>query len=180
MSEHGRLRDLLDRFVSQGDHSVELVSRIEDAILEELDQRDPEPDEGTLEALLDLVSQYTEHPAHNERYLYGPDLLKEKFVIALGRFGGPRRYVCPACGWPNLTEPPRSLGGGGSYEICSSCGFEFGVTDDDKGYSYAAWQKRWVDAGMPWWSEAIEPPPPGWDPVEQLKNLSPGGDPPPS
>jgi pimeloyl-ACP methyl ester carboxylesterase len=59
-------------------------------------------------------------------------------------FGG---FVCPVCGWPDLTEAPRSPGGGGSYEICPSCGFQFGVTDDDAGISYAEWRRRWVEGG---------------------------------
>ena len=47
------------------------------------------------------------------------------------------KFTCPVCGYPELEEPPRSpRTGGGSYEICPSCGFQFGVTDDDKGVSY--------------------------------------------
>ena len=77
-------------------------------------------------------------------------------------------HTCPVCGYPALAEPPRSRSGGGSYEICPSCGFEFGVTDDDRGYSYVDWRRRWVDSGMPWASEGIEPPPADWDPSAQL------------
>lgn len=81
-------------------------------------------------------------------------------------------YTCPVCGYPGLAEPPRSRSGGGSYEICPSCGFEFGVTDDDRGYSYADWRQRWVDRGMPWDSDGIEPPPTGWDPATQLRAVA--------
>jgi hypothetical protein len=70
------------------------------------------------------------------------------------------RYTCPVCGYPDLTEPPRSSDGG-SYEICWSCGFEFGVTDDDRGYSYEDWRQQWIDRGMPWESQVLRPPPPG-------------------
>jgi hypothetical protein len=84
-------------------------------------------------------------------------------------------YVCPVCGFPWLTEPPRSPVGGGSYEICSSCGFEFGVTDDDKDYTYESWRARWISMGMPWWSEGIQQPPDGWDPHSQLDALLHGG-----
>lgn len=79
-------------------------------------------------------------------------------------------HVCPVCGFPGLDEEPRSLSGGGSYEICPSCGFEFGVSDDDLGFSYAEWRRRWIESGMPWDSADIEPPPDGWDPEKQLHN----------
>jgi hypothetical protein len=62
---------------------------------------------------------------------------------------------------------------GGSYEICPSCGFEFGVTDDDLGYSYESWRQRWVEAGMPWYAEGIEERPDGWNPSEQLRGIEP-------
>lgn len=79
-----------------------------------------------------------------------------------------RTYKCPVCGWPDLIEPPRSSSGGGSYEICWSCGFELGVTDDDLGYSYAQWREQWIKKGMRW--DEGEPPK-GWDPVKQLRGL---------
>lgn len=77
-------------------------------------------------------------------------------------------YMCPVCGWPDLTESPRSPSGGGSYEICRSCGFEYGVTDDDLGYTYEQWREEWVKKGMPW--DEGEPPV-GWNPEEQLRKL---------
>jgi len=84
-------------------------------------------------------------------------------------------YVCPACGYPDLEESPRSLRtGGGSYEICPSCGFEFGVTDDDLGFTYAAWRSRWIADGMPWRSTGIESPPPDWNPEYQLRVFGDG------
>lgn len=82
------------------------------------------------------------------------------------------RNVCPVCGYPDLEEPPRSpVTSGGSYEICPSCGFQFGVTDDDEGFSYQEWRTQWIQRGMPWDSEEIRPPPQGWDPARQLANL---------
>lgn len=90
------------------------------------------------------------------------------------RLSQDKRYVCPVCGYPGLTEPPRSDDGGGSYEICWSCGFEFGVTDDDLGYTFEAWRQRWIDRGMPWDSSALRPSPPGWNPQAQLRRLLEG------
>jgi hypothetical protein len=64
-------------------------------------------------------------------------------------------YMCPVCGWTGLSELPRSPGAGGSYEICWCCGFEFGVTDDDLGYTYEQWRNDWIQKGMPWDSSPI-------------------------
>jgi hypothetical protein len=83
-------------------------------------------------------------------------------------------YTCPVCGYPGLSEEARTASGG-SYEICWSCGFEFGVTDDDLGYSYDSWRQLWIDRGMPWDSEPLHPRPAGWDPVAQLERLTAGG-----
>lgn len=89
----------------------------------------------------------------------------------MGRIG----HLCPVCGYPDLEEPPRSpRTGAGSYEICPSCGFEFGVTDDDLGYSYDSWRQLWIDKGMPWSSEGIEPEPDVWNPVAQLRVIEAG------
>lgn len=79
-------------------------------------------------------------------------------------------HTCPVCGFPELTEPPRSKGGGGSYEICPSCGFQFGVSDDDRGISHEQWRAAWREAGMKWSSH--QAPPPGWDAAAQLATFS--------
>ncbi len=78
--------------------------------------------------------------------------------------------TCPVCGFPGLEESPRSSSGGGSFEICESCGFQFGVTDDDRGVSYEQWRVQWQRKGMPWDSGRSSPPS-GWDPVEQLRRI---------
>jgi rubredoxin len=84
----------------------------------------------------------------------------------MARADGPP-YQCPVCGYPGLDEPPRLEERYPSYEICPSCGFEFGVTDDDRGFSYEQWRQEWVNDGMRWWSRARHQPP-GWDPRAQL------------
>lgn len=85
-------------------------------------------------------------------------------------------YTCPVCGYPNLDEPPRSTtSGGGSYEICPSCRFEFGVTDDDRGFTYEQWREKWVQEGMPWRGYDT-PKPVNWDPVAQLRSLKLNGE----
>jgi len=80
------------------------------------------------------------------------------------------KHTCPVCGYSKLEEPPRPHGGGGSYEICPSCGFQFGVSDDDGGFTYVQWREKWRATGMRWWSE--RKPPRGWNPVAQLAKLA--------
>lgn len=75
-------------------------------------------------------------------------------------------HFCPVCGFPDLNEPPRSASGGGSYEICPSCGFQFGVDDDDKEITFEQWRAQWLAAGAKWSSQGIEKPA-GWDGVKQ-------------
>ena len=79
-------------------------------------------------------------------------------------------FRCPVCGFPGLQETPRSSTGGGSYEICPSCGFQFGVTDDDAGFTYTKWRENWKKQGCHWSSHGITPPP-HWDPKAQLASL---------
>lgn len=77
-------------------------------------------------------------------------------------------------------SPPYSATGGGSFEICYCCGYEYGYTDDNDGISHAEWRRRWIDAGMPWdWGRGEDDRPDGWDPVKQLQrveHLNPGDD----
>ena len=82
-------------------------------------------------------------------------------------------YRCPVCGYLGLVDPPRSKEGYASYEICPSCGFEFGVTDDDLHVSYEQWRTEWIANGMAWWSRA--PQPATWDPRRQLRELTDSG-----
>lgn len=82
-------------------------------------------------------------------------------------------YQCPVCGYSGLDEPAYSPKTGlGSYQICPSCGYEYGVTDEDSGISHDEWRKRWVEAGMPWRDEGVSEPPPNWDPRAQLSTVT--------
>jgi hypothetical protein len=79
-------------------------------------------------------------------------------------------FPCPVCGFPDLPSEARDSDGGGSDEICPCCGFQFGWTDDDLGFTDDQWRERWKADGMPWCS-AGQPAPDGWDPVAQLATL---------
>jgi hypothetical protein len=79
-------------------------------------------------------------------------------------------YMCLVCGFPDLDEPPRDEAGVPSYEICPSCGFEYGFDDDHSGFTYAQWRAKWIEDGMQWWSSAHEPSA-GWNAAKQLKAI---------
>jgi len=76
-------------------------------------------------------------------------------------------YMCPVCGYPALKENPVNLSP--SFEICRSCGFEFGISDDDLGFTFDQWRQKWIAEGMPW--SSINKLPHGWDPRKQLLNI---------
>jgi hypothetical protein len=82
-------------------------------------------------------------------------------------------YKCPVCGF-ELDEPPYSSDGHGLFEICPSCGFQFGVTDNDLGISFHEWRELWIAKGMPWNSKGRAAPE-GWNPEAQLHKLEPTG-----
>lgn len=81
-------------------------------------------------------------------------------------------HTCPVCGFPKLTEAPRSLSGGGSSEICPACGYQHGVDDDDKGTSHSAAREAWKRGGMKWQSKSAQPK--DWKPDRQLAAVLPG------
>ena len=83
-------------------------------------------------------------------------------------------FRCPVCGYFGLDEPPRTAESGPSYDMCPSCGFEFGVTDDDRHFSYADWHREWIANGSHWWSRGRRPPS-GWDGAAQLRELLESG-----
>jgi transcription elongation factor Elf1 len=76
------------------------------------------------------------------------------------------KFVCPVCGYAGLSEPPVDEKGCASFEICPSCGTEFGY--DDAKRSHADLRNAWLSAGAPWRSRATQPPP-GWSGLEQLR-----------
>jgi hypothetical protein len=69
------------------------------------------------------------------------------------------RYTCPVCGYDQLLYPPTD------YNICPSCGTEFGYTDFTR--DHAELRMHWIDGGMRWHSSRI-PAPPQWNPEQQL------------
>jgi len=54
-------------------------------------------------------------------------------------------HTCPVCGFAELTQPPYDSTGCASFEICPSCGTEFGYHDANK--SHEELRRRWLAAG---------------------------------
>jgi hypothetical protein len=69
--------------------------------------------------------------------------------------------LCPVCGF-EMEEGPRD------YNICPSCGTEFGLHDVNS--SIENLQKLWIDGGLHWYSRVI-PQPPNWNPEAQLQTI---------
>ena len=55
-------------------------------------------------------------------------------------------YKCPVCSYPYLEEDPAGL----TYEICPSCGTEFGYDEPD---DYPELTQKWIDNGGKFWSD---------------------------
>ncbi len=77
-----------------------------------------------------------------------------------------RHYGCPVCGYKGLDAPPRDADGNASFDICPSCGTEFGYDDSTRGT--AQLRMEWLRKGAPWWSKSVKMPK-GWNPVMQLR-----------
>jgi hypothetical protein len=73
------------------------------------------------------------------------------------------RYPCPVCAYP-LEHPPAD------FNICPSCGVEFGYSD--AGRTYGELRDEWLKYGARW-SSTVEPPPIGWNPYLQILPLLP-------
>lgn len=69
------------------------------------------------------------------------------------------KFTCPVCAYNQLPFAPAD------YNICPSCGTEFGYDDAEVGYSVL--RQEWIDAGAKWWSPNT-PPPANWNAFVQL------------
>lgn len=69
--------------------------------------------------------------------------------------------LCLVCGY-EMEDPPRD------YNVCPSCGTEYGVNDVNA--SYAELRQAWFKTGPVWWSKTDKQPE-NWSPSRQLANL---------
>lgn len=70
--------------------------------------------------------------------------------------------ICPVCGY-GMEDPPRD------YNICPSCGTEFGHHDVNS--SVDKLRAEWLRNGANWWSP-VDAQPDHWDPYRQVASLS--------
>lgn len=77
--------------------------------------------------------------------------------------------VCRICGFRPAFPPYGEDGCSASYEICASCGNEYGVTDR---HDRQIEQRRedWLRTGPGWYSQHTAPPA-DWDPWDQLQQV---------
>jgi hypothetical protein len=68
-------------------------------------------------------------------------------------------YHCPVCGYPDLVNPPID------FNICPSCGTEFGYSDS--GTTFQNLRINWIKRGAHWSSD-VDNIPPNWNPYQQL------------
>jgi rRNA maturation protein Nop10 len=86
-----------------------------------------------------------------------------------------KKKFCPVCGYKLDFIPWEHFSP--SDEICPSCGIQFGYDDFAGGNMkqrhliYKEWRKKWIQAGMPWYSQGFLPPE-KWDPLQQLSNIT--------
>jgi len=67
-----------------------------------------------------------------------------------------QKFICPVCGFDGLNEPAHDNHGCGSFEICPSCGTEFGY--DDSKRSHGELRQAWLNSGAKWNGRAATPP----------------------
>ena len=75
-------------------------------------------------------------------------------------------YTCPVCGYDQLNDPPVD------YNICPSCGTEFGYHDFTK--SWDQLRSEWVAKGSKWLSKHI-PAPANWKPYRTFRVITASG-----
>jgi hypothetical protein len=75
--------------------------------------------------------------------------------------------LCPVCGYPNLDYPAMDpLSGNPSFDICPSCGCEFGY-DDATIQVKDSYRKRWIKNGAVWFKPELKPQ--NWSLRDQLE-----------
>ena len=57
------------------------------------------------------------------------------------------KYSCPVCSFDKLKEAPFGLNNEPSYEICPSCGFEFGFDGGNDPEVFEEFRQRWIKNG---------------------------------
>jgi len=74
-----------------------------------------------------------------------------------------KQYLCPVCGYARLENPPSD------FNICPSCGTEFGYSDS--GTTFQSLREHWVASGANW-SSKVDEKPQNWNPYVQLMKFN--------
>jgi hypothetical protein len=69
-----------------------------------------------------------------------------------------KTYTCPVCGF-GMPDPPSD------FNICASCGTEFGL--HDSGTNVSELRREWIKSGAQWSSKVVKVPV-GWNPYVQM------------
>lgn len=78
-------------------------------------------------------------------------------------------YTCPVCGYSKLHHPARDPNTGDpSFEICPSCGCEFGY-DDATQSAIEKYRSNWISRGAPWFRPEFRPE--NWSLKRQVKRV---------
>lgn len=82
-------------------------------------------------------------------------------------------YLCPVCGYCLGENPWKD--NCPTYEICDSCGIEFGYEDfscdfQERKTRYDELRVKWISEGMPW-RGLMHLKPITWNPIQQVKKL---------
>jgi predicted RNA-binding Zn-ribbon protein involved in translation (DUF1610 family) len=78
-----------------------------------------------------------------------------------------RKFTCPVCGFPEFDQPAWNPDNGiPSFEICPSCGCEFGYHDATS-QAKEKYRRNWVKQGAPCFKPELKPH--NWSLKIQLK-----------
>jgi hypothetical protein len=81
-----------------------------------------------------------------------------------------KNYICPICGYPELTAPAWDIKTGApSFDICPCCGGEFGYNDANK-QAKESYRKEWILGGANWFKPELKPS--HWNLRDQLNRIS--------
>ena len=79
------------------------------------------------------------------------------------------KYICPVCGYPELSNPAWDIKTGTpSFDICSCCGCEFGYHDVTP-HTKEKYRNDWVNNGANWFKPELTPL--QWNLREQLVRI---------
>ena len=137
------------------------------------------------QALHATISEWRDR---TDRWRETPHRKENESAFRLLAAGERALTTCPVCGWnglhgkpyqrwPGLPVPEDAAPpyadhfGAASYEVCESCGFEFGFDDQPgagEGVSFEEFRAAWIAGGCSWWFHRRQAPA-GWDGFDQLR-----------